>query len=415
MGGLGRQNSVKGFTSASQPIVLTEVIEISESAIRASRLREEEEAERERLREAAARALGINDKDGETASMASRKRAGAMLDLHEAENEEEEERASANANERAWIDDEQTPTSTSLPSLPVPFGHSRSRSGSHIPHTLHSLPARSQTPLSSLSSQNTAQPQLCGIVTRPQTPKSFSTPPSSTVPTLRVNTFGPSKGHMVDESPLGSAVEIPPFPSTPAALSPFTRLSGAMPRYYPAPSLLMFTLTKQWKNRYLVFTSPPVSPSSHKPVVRSPWGTGADSVNQLERSMTPLPSYLHLFKTSGGEEKELERLEINEESVVYVAEGEIGGRKGVIKVGGAIRKKRSTASRPATGSSSRTSSSSVESAGNSNDPPSPISLDASSNPSANGDDRTMWIVQITDVEEAQKWIGAIKGSVLSQR
>ncbi|KAI0693964.1 hypothetical protein BC835DRAFT_1351319 [Cytidiella melzeri] len=405
MNGIGRHNSTKAFNHTTQPIILTEVIEISESAVRASKLREEEEAERDRLRDAAARALGINDKDADSVSMSSRKRSAGFLDLGETLEEEE------SIDQQAWCDDAQTPTATSLRSLTPSFTHSRSRSGSYIsPHALLSQPARSPTPQSSPHLLSTTQPA------RSQTPKSHSTPPSSTFPTLRVNTLSPSKMNSFDDTLSGPVAEIPPFPSTPAALSPFTQLSGTMPRYYPAPSLLMFTLTKQWKNRYLVFTCPHAEPSTQKPVFRSPWGTGADSTGQRGHNTIPIPSFLHLFKTSGSEEKEVERLEINEESVVYVAEGEVGGRKGVIKVGGSLRKKNSPSSRYSPSAiSSRTSSSSMGSVEDASDPP-PLSHDnslASGSTSAEG--RTMWVVQITDPGEAKDWIGAIKGSVLNQR
>ncbi|KAI0084802.1 hypothetical protein BDY19DRAFT_969236 [Irpex rosettiformis] len=421
MGGIGRTNSTKSFVNGAQPIVLTEVIEISESAIRASKRREEEEAERERLRDAAARALGINDKEGETSSMNSRQRSGGLLDLDKGD----EEGNPGNGDYHGWGDDAITPTATSLPSLPPASTHSRTRSGSYIPpHTLASLPARSPTPLSSLSSQHTSSHPLGSA--HPQVPKSFSTPPASIAiaPTLRINTFNSTK--TVDDTLSCPIPEIPAFPSTPAALSPFTQLSGTMPRYYPAPSLLMFTLTKQWKNRYLVFTTPMPSPASQRSVFRSPWSSGSDS-----SSTTPVPSYLHLFKTSGSDEKEVERLEINEESVVYVAEGEVGGRKGVIKVGGSLRKKASltgSARRPSTSSpagtaanmasaSSRTSSSSMGSVEEPMDVGMAMSVDhaSGSTSSLSAEGRTMWIVQIPDPEEAQEWIGVIKGAVLNQR
>lgn len=97
------------------------------------------------------------------------------------------------------------------------------------------------------------------------------------------------------------------------------------------------------------------------------------------RGQAPSVSYLHLFKSSGSEEKELERLEINEDSVVFVAEEEVGGRKGVIKVGGldvgAFKKEL--------------------------------------NHEIGG--RTMWFLQILNQTEAQKWIAAIKNTILGQR
>lgn len=102
-------------------------------------------------------------------------------------------------------------------------------------------------------------------------------------------------------------------------------------------------------------------------------------ITLLSRGAAPTVSYLHLFKSPGAEEKELERLEINEESVVFVAEEEVGGRRHVVKVGGtdvgAMRKEM--------------------------------------NHEEGG--RTMWFLQLTDPAEAQKWIAMIKNAILGQR
>lgn len=93
----------------------------------------------------------------------------------------------------------------------------------------------------------------------------------------------------------------------------------------------------------------------------------------------PLVSHLHLFKSSGSEERELERLEINEDSVVFVADEEVGGRKGVVKVGG-------------------------------------LDVGALRNESnQDSGNRTTWLLQILDAAEAQTWITAIKTAILAQR
>lgn len=417
MSGLGRQSSGKGagIINTPQPIILTEVIEISESAIRASKLREEEEQERERLRDAAARALGIGDVDIDSSSLNSRRRGLDDFDDHE--NTEYE----ASQDEHGGWDDAVTPTATSLPSLSIPPPtHSRSRSGSFIPpHNLLSQSTRPSTPLSSsLSPQLGLPAPRSGMgPVRTYSAKSLSTPPALTVPPVGLGNRSSSRTRAdQDATPTAALPEIPHFPSTPTSLSEFTQRAGMIPRYYPAPSLLMFTLSKQWKNRYLIFTSPISSHAS--PLFSSPWAhAGAGT--------TPPPSYLHLFKGSGTDEKEIERLEINEESVVYVAEGEVGGRRGVIKVGGFLRKKPSgTSPRPSSSSASaglgsRTSSSSMGSMDDASEDgrmgiTTTIS-DSSSVPMTSGENRTMWVLQILDPEEARGWIGAIKGSVLSQR
>jgi hypothetical protein len=153
-------------------------------------------------------------------------------------------------------------------------------------------------------------------------------------------------------------VLLPAFPTTLSALAPATLLSSTVPKYYPPSSLRIFALAKQWKNRFMIITSPQPPPS---------------------RVAASNPSYLHLFRSSGSEEKELERLEINEDSIVFVAEEEVGARKNVIKVGGqdvgALRKELN-----------------YEEAG-----------------------RTMWLLQMVEPMEAQRWIAAIKTAILSQR
>lgn len=156
---------------------------------------------------------------------------------------------------------------------------------------------------------------------------------------------------------------VPTFPTTVSNLAPFVQISAVLPKHYPAPSLLKFSLSKQWKNRYIIMTSPAQSFTPHRP------------------TSAPTVSYLHLFKSHNSFEKEIERMEINEDSVVFVNENneEIAGRRGVLRVGGvdcgAMRKV--------------------------------LNLED------NG--RTMWLLQVTESQELQKWIAAVKNSVLSQR
>lgn len=147
---------------------------------------------------------------------------------------------------------------------------------------------------------------------------------------------------------------IPGFPSTVVNLAEFTQNSSNLTKHYPTTSLRLFTLSKNWKNRFLVLSSAPSVPSQG-----------------------PTVSYLHLFRSSGAEEKELERLEINEDSVVFVAEEDVAGRKNVVKVGG-------------------------------------VDVGALKVPSPEGV-KTMWFLQIVDPSEAQKWITLVKNVVLSQR
>ena len=151
--------------------------------------------------------------------------------------------------------------------------------------------------------------------------------------------------------PTSAPAEALAFPSTRAQLSAYEQLSAMLPKHYPPPSLLMLALSKQWRARHVVLTAPILA--------------GA--------------SYLHVFKSSAPDERELERLEINERSVVFVNDEDVGGRRGVVRVGGvdvgALRRE------------------------------------------LNGEENgmTMMMLQIVDANESQKWINAIKNAVLGQR
>jgi hypothetical protein len=152
-----------------------------------------------------------------------------------------------------------------------------------------------------------------------------------------------------------TSISLPGFPCLPANLTEFMQASSTLPKYYPSTSLRIFSLTKQWKSRYLILSSPPSS-----------------------TSRGPAVSYLHIFRTSGAEEKEMERLEINEDSVVFVAEEEIGHRRSVVQVGG-------------------------------------VDVGAVKNDHSEGKAQAMWFLQIVDPFEAQKWIALIKNLILGQR
>ncbi|KAF8895431.1 hypothetical protein BD779DRAFT_1499491 [Infundibulicybe gibba] len=151
---------------------------------------------------------------------------------------------------------------------------------------------------------------------------------------------------------------VPSFPSSPSALLQFQQSASTLPKFYPPSSLRIFALSKNWKTRYMILSSPTALPT---------------------RGSGPPVSYLHLFKSPGSDERELERLEINEESVIFVSEEEVGGRKHVVKVGGldvgAMKKEL--------------------------------------NHEEGG--RAMWFLQITNPAEAQKWITTIKTAIFGQR
>lgn len=162
-----------------------------------------------------------------------------------------------------------------------------------------------------------------------------------------------SESRLSLDSPRGppQPARIPPFPATLAALRPLTTLSSTLPKFTPPSSLLVYALAKQWKPRVVVLTSHSPSRKTH----------------------------VHLFKGSPKDEREIERLEVTENSVIFVAEEEVGGRGNVVKFAGKdVSAKRSGAS-------------------------------------AEENVHTMWFLQITDPAESQRWIAAIKNAVLARR
>ncbi|KAH9936672.1 uncharacterized protein B0H18DRAFT_1114029 [Fomitopsis serialis] len=100
------------------------------------------------------------------------------------------------------------------------------------------------------------------------------------------------------------SAELPGFPSTRSALESFVQLQARMAKHYPPPSFLKLTLARQWKYRVLVLTS-------------AAQGSAC----------------LHVFKTGVSDERELERLPVGVDTVVFVADEDVGGRRGVVRVG----------------------------------------------------------------------------------
>ena len=153
----------------------------------------------------------------------------------------------------------------------------------------------------------------------------------------------------------------PPIPSFPAkvdALQEFKQFAACFPKYYPPPSLRIFAMSKSWKLRYILLTSP---------------------LTLVAGGSEPAVSYLHLFKSAAAGETEIERLEINEDSVVFIAEDDVGGRKYVVKVGGR-------------GAGGPKKSQITDEGG-----------------------KVMWLLQIYESTESQKWISTIKSLILGQR
>ncbi|KIL67860.1 hypothetical protein M378DRAFT_159060 [Amanita muscaria Koide BX008] len=153
------------------------------------------------------------------------------------------------------------------------------------------------------------------------------------------------------------AIPIPSFPASIHGLKDFAQLSANLPMFYAPNSLRIFALSKNWKVRSVVLTSP-AFPMTH--------------------NSEPAVSYLHIFKSSAADEREIERLEINENSVVFIAEEDVGGRRRVVKVGG--------------GEKNGTRKNQVIE-----------------------DGRITWFFHIPDLVESQKWIATIKNVILAQR
>ncbi|RXW24496.1 hypothetical protein EST38_g1346 [Candolleomyces aberdarensis] len=148
---------------------------------------------------------------------------------------------------------------------------------------------------------------------------------------------------------------VPPYPTNVLSLNPFLSCSGYFPKYTQPSSLRRFALSsKLWKTRYIVLSAPS---------------------NPLSRN--PTVYYLHLFKSSGPDDKELERLEISTDSAVFVADEEVGGRRNVIRIKGfeVVPGKEG----------------------------------------GKGLHEAIWHLHIVDPVESQKWISTIKSAILGQR
>ena len=213
---------------------------------------------------------------------------------------------------------------------------------------------------------------------------------------------------------------VPPYPSSLAALKPYIQTSAPIFKYHPPSGFLALTLNrraKQWKLHYVVLTSPPPAKSNSHDL---PSNTHAGLMQRSNREMPlrndvlqvsnvdlmPLPgtrhSHLHLFKSASPapEEVEIDRLEINEDSVAFAAEVEIAGKRDVVKVGGRdVRTHVGSggASMKSTGSSRRGST----------------KADKEVNVEEMG--RTMWLLKMADGPKMQQWIGMIKSAIFMQR
>ena len=210
---------------------------------------------------------------------------------------------------------------------------------------------------------------------------SFSPSSLTSLPTTQSH-FPPS---VTTTAPAPMGDSLPPFPCSMSALTTYTQASAVALKFYPPPTFLALSFNrraKQWKMRFVIFTSP--APSKRSPLTMA--RPHADFLNGAG-VFDPLygrHSHLHLFNspTPEPDELEMERLEIDEDTVIYVAESEVAGKKDVLKVGGrsVLAVKIPTGSKPSEEQS-----------------------------------RTMWQLKFSDLQDAQQWFGYVRTSVLQQR
>jgi hypothetical protein len=342
-------------------MVLSEVIEIAPPRA----VRKEEDEERERLRAAAAQSIGVPAGGLGAFDRASGMGMGAagLQDATSFVGSIDETEEDAYGDEEAYHErsdgyghaDRNSPTAagfvtTEDEDASTSFTHNNNHALMLPRHPFAALPT---PPASSASVSASAGTSSAAGRMRSGSRATVHTPP----PPLPLSTAPPSA--------LQQLHPIPRFPTTPAQLAPHARLAGMLPKHHaPASSLLPFSLSlsKQWRLRYVVLSAP------------LPAGAA--------------PAYLHLFRHAGAEERELERLEVDAASVVFVAEEEVGGRRGVVKVGGVPVDGGTVASRKERERDKE---------------------------EGEGGGRAMWLLQIVDQNESQSWIDAIKNAVLSQR
>ena len=126
---------------------------------------------------------------------------------------------------------------------------------------------------------------------------------------------------------------LPPFPAIQSALEPWIQRTSRVAKHHPPTSVILFALAKQWKTRVLVLTSSPSltsGPSAHT----TSFSSQSQSPFSAHSSPPQHVAHLHVFKSDGPNEREMERVEIGAESWAFVADEEIGGRRGVVRVVG---------------------------------------------------------------------------------
>ncbi|KAG9026573.1 hypothetical protein FRB95_008695 [Tulasnella sp. JGI-2019a] len=241
-------------------------------------------------------------------------------------------------------------------------------------------------PPASTSSTMTSEPTL------PAVTSSSQAPPSSSTHSVQVQ-------------------NIPAYPASLASLAQFVQLSSIMTRHYTGGSFnFLGGKNKKWKPRLFVLTSHKPPPNPQHPDVD-----------------TDTQAHVHLFRLSStsttiNEEQhiEIERLKIDEDSVVFVVDNDnagsdVIGRKWVVKLGGlhgggGSVTTYSSASSWVVGGTGGTGG--MAAIGVMGSPSMMQSLAVVGRPQ---DLKVRWLVQCPDEETMRKWIAAVKAAVLVQR
>lgn len=288
---------------SSSMFAISNVIEISAAKSGSPHGEDENERkERERLREAAAESIGISPYFREEASSRY-----AGTDSHfEAESNEDD--LSTNDHRFSLEDD---PTKR----IQMADASLFNSDGSIVPSG--KLPGKQLQQLQRRETRHHRSSSLSAVVTGSSSP----IPPWPT--SHRKNDTNASNGGTWENPAPSSEHQFPAFSAQLSSFEPYIRKAALVQKHNPA-SLLAFGLSRQWKSRFIILTAPPQAkaPSSNTSQSFAP-----------PRKVTS-SHYLHLFKSSAPNEREIERLEINSDSLAFVSDEETAGKRSAVKIVG---------------------------------------------------------------------------------
>ncbi len=163
-----------------------------------------------------------------------------------------------------------------------------------------------------------------------------------------------------------------PFPCLLSSLKPHIRYTSAVSKYYAPPSFVTFLgpnkgSTRHWKSRHLVLTS----------------ATSAVTSSTTGGQVYVRTDYLHLFKGSFPDDKEVDRLLLTDSAAVMLPSerDHLGARQCVVKVNGHNAKS--------------------------------IKQDERGTLILQGE--TIWLFQCPDSQTMQKWLVSIRDAILNYR